>query len=61
MPLAAETTGTITSVLSISRLTQAFSKARLRGFQLNLTTPYGAGRVTPAVIASPQMSDTACG
>ena len=47
--VAADTTGTMTSVLSTSMLIQAFSNRFMLLFQVNFCTPSGGLRVTPAV------------
>src|ERR1700754_1394353 len=52
-PVAAETTGTMMSVLSTWVLVHAFSKACVEGFQVNFSIPSGAGRVMPPVKAFP--------
>ena len=61
MLLLADGTGTITSVLSILLLIQFFSNAFCFAFHVNFRTPSGAGRVTPALKALPQMSGTGFG
>src|SRR5262245_23402738 len=60
-PVAAETMGITASVLSTSRLIQRFSNDPLRLFQLSFWAPRGTGRVTPAVMALPQISGAGSG